>query len=118
MARRIISDPRIVVNDVLLMIVPNSFSYTEGLGEQDVVVQSAGERRYSYIKFGVMNTVENIELLRSWKINKKSMTGTALGTADDGWKRTFNNAAIINDYEVPLGLVGEISLELVSDPAI
>ena len=117
MSRRIISNPRLVVNDVLLGIVPKSFSYTEGLGEQDVV-QTAGEICYSYIEFDVMNTVENIDLLRSWKINKKSMIGTATGTSDSGWKRTFNNSTIINDYEVPLGSAGAISLKLISDPAI
>ena len=37
-----ISDPSVVVNNVGVAIVPNSLEFTEGLGEQEILVQAAG----------------------------------------------------------------------------
>ncbi len=132
MSRRKISNPSLVMNNLSIAIVANSFSYTEGLGEQDVVVQSAGggsiqtvftdnvEMRYSSFKFDMQNTQENIDLIRTWKINENTngMTGTAPGTANGGWSRTFNSVVLTSDYEVNLGSDTVISLEFKSDAAI
>ena len=132
MSRRKISNPSLVMNNLSIVIVGNSFSYTEGLGEQDVVVQSAGggsiqtvftdnvEMRYSDIKFEMQNTAENIDLIRTWKINENTngLTGTAPGGVDAGWSRTFNSVVLTSNYEVNLGSDTTISLEFKSDPAI
>ncbi len=128
MSRRKISNPSLAMNNLPFAIVPNSFSYTEGLGEQDVVVQSAGggsvqsvftdnvEMRYSSLKFDMQNTVENIDLIRTWKINENNNGMT--GTAPSGWSRTFNSVVLTSDYEVNLGSDTVISLEFKSDSAI
>ena len=131
MSLRKISDPSLVMNNLPFSIIGNSFSYTEGLGEQDLMVQSAGggsvqtvfsdnvEMKYSSFKFEMQNTLENIDLIRSWKVNenRNGMAGTAPNGVDAGWSRTFNNVALINDYEVNLGADTTISLEFKSDPA-
>lgn len=128
MTRKKISNPSLVMNNLAIAIVPNSFTYTEGLGEQDVVVQSAGggsiqtvfsdnvEMRYSDIKFDMQNTQENIDLIRTWKINEN--TNGLTGTDKDGWSRTFNSVVLTSNYEVTLGSDTVISLEFKSDPAI
>ncbi len=128
MSRSKISNPSLVMNNLAISIVGNSFSYTEGLGEQDVVVQSAGgnsiqtvftdnvEMRYSDIKFDMQGTQENIDLIRAWKINENNNGMT--GTDRDGWKRTFNSVVLTSNYEVGLGSDTVISLEFKSDPAI
>ena len=128
MSRRKISNPSLVMNNLAISIVANTFSYTEGLGEQDVVVQTAGggsiqtvftdnvEMRYSDIKFEMQNTVENIDLIRTWKINEN--TNGMTGTDKDGWTRTFNSVVLTSNYEVNLGSDTTISLEFKSDAAI
>ena len=67
MAKIKLSNPTIVINNIAVAIVPNSFSFTEGFGEQDIKVQSAGggsvqtvlssnvETNMSMVKFSLHN---------------------------------------------------------------
>lgn len=123
-----ISDPSVLVNNVAVAIVPNSLTFDEGLGEQNVLVQSAGggqlQQVYAndvatnlgMVKFSLQATKANIDLARSWKSsqNRNVVTITA-ANADGTLTRSFTNAAICNAYEVPLSADGVIELEFKGD---
>jgi len=127
MSRTKLSNPTIVVNNTAVAIVPNSFAYTEGFGEQELQVQSAGggsvqsvlannvETNLSMIKFSLHNTAENIDLARTWKTNANNNAITITG---EGLNRSVNNAALTNDYEVNLGADTTIDIEFKGDAAV
>lgn len=119
-----ISDPSVLVNNNAVFITPNSLTFTEGFGEQEILVQSAGggvfdqvfaddiESNYGMVKFSVRATVDNINLARQWKSNKNANAVTITATTVDGSiTRTFTNCAIVNDYEVALQADGVLELE-------
>lgn len=122
-----ISTPSVTVNNIAIAIVPNSVTYTEGLGEQTTRTQSAGggsvqvvysqnaESKLSMIRFELINTAENIALIRQWKANTNN---NAISITDTGFTRTFTNASINSNYEVNLGSDTTIALEWMSNPAI
>lgn len=123
-----ISDPSVLVNNVSVAIVPNSLVFDEGLGEQSVIVQSAGagqtqqvfandvSTNLGMVKFSLQATKQNIELARSWKTNQNQNVVTVTATNADGTiTRSFTNAAICNNYEVPLSADGVIELEFKGD---
>lgn len=125
-----ISDPSVVVNNVAVAIVPNSLEFSEGLGEQEILTQSAGggsiEQVYSdnvetalgMVKFSMRSTVANIDLVRSWKSNRNRNAVTVTATNDDGTlTRTWTNCAIVSDYTVALSSDGEIEIEFKGDKA-
>lgn len=127
MAVRKIVDPQVVVNNEAVKIVPNSFSYTEGFGEQKSEIQSAGggvvekvdsqnvETALSSVKFSLFPTLENINLARSLKART---TGSAISITDDaGFSRKFLNATLNNDFEVNLGSDEQIDLEFMARAA-
>lgn len=122
-----LSNPTIVINNIAVPIVPNSFSFTEGFGEQDLKVQSSGggsvqtvlssnvETNLSMVKFSIHNTAENIDLARTWKTN---LNRNAISITGEGLSRSINNAALTNDYEVKLGSDATIDVEFKGDPAV
>lgn len=122
------SNPTVIINNSVLPIIPNSVTYTEGFGEQEIKVQSAGggsiqtvlstnvETNCSMFKCSIHNTADNIELARTYKTNENNNAITITG--DTGFSRAFNNAALISDYEVGLGSDSNIELEFKSDPAV
>lgn len=128
----IIATPTLVVNNQAIFIIPNSCSFTEGYGEQSMRVQSAGggvvsqvysnnvETRLSALKFKLYSNPNNIDLAKGWKANANgnaiSLTGqTRAGTY---LSRVFNNAALLNDYDVNTQTDGTIDIEFKSDQAI
>lgn len=123
-----ISDPSVLINNVAVAIVPNSCVYDEGLGEQEVLVQSAGggqlqqvfandvSTNLGMVKFSLQATKQNIDLARSWKANQNRNVVTITAANTDGTlTRSFTNAAICNAYEVPLSSDGVIELEFKGD---
>jgi hypothetical protein len=122
-----LANPTILVNNLSTPIVANSFSYTEGKGEQTVRVQSAGggsvqtvlsnnvETNLSMVKFSMFPTAENIATILSWKNNGNANVISASGA---GLTRSFTNATLINDYEINLGSDTQIDLEFKTDAAI
>lgn len=128
MAQNAISTPAVAINNIAVSIVPNSFTYTEGFGEQNMRAQSAGgnsvqvvysdnaESKPSSIKFSLFPTPENITLARQIKTRRNSNVITAI--FGDSFSRTFKNAALTNNYEVPLGADTTLDLEFMSDPAV
>lgn len=122
-----LANPRVLVNNLPVAIVPNSCSYTEGKGEQTVMVQSAGggsvqsvysnnvETNLSTVKFDMRATAENLETILLWKNNANA---NVISISGDGLTRSFANAVLINDYEVNLGSDSVVSLEFKTDAAI
>ncbi len=120
-------NPTILVNNLSTPVVTNSVSYTEGRGEQEVRVQSAGggsvqsvlsnnvETNLSMVKLSMLPTAENIALVLSWKDNGNE---NVIAIADNGITRSFTNAVLINDYEVNLGSDTQIDVEFKTDAAI
>lgn len=123
-----ISDPSVLINNVAVAIVPNSCTFDEGFGEQDVKVQSAGggqlqqvfannvETNKGKVKFSLAATVANINLARQWKANQnRNVVAVTASVADGTLTRTFTNAALCNNYEVNLAADGVIELEFQGD---
>jgi len=123
-----ISDPGVQVNNVAVGIVPNTLEFTEGFGEQNVKVQSAGggilqqvfennvETNIGMVKFSLFSTIDNIEQARQWKANGNKNVVTVTAVADGKtFTRTFTNAAIVNDFPVQLQADGVIELEFKAD---
>ena len=127
-----LADPSIVINNEPYSIVPNSVKYTEGDGEQNMRTASTGgggtsqvfsdnvETANSMVSFEVYNDVDSIEDLRAIKKNQNRNVVVLTGTTPDGktLRRTFNQAAILNDYEVNLGSDTTIPVEMKSSPAV
>lgn len=126
-----LSNAQVLVNNDVVAIIPNTLTFTEGLGEQSIRAASSGgaqseqvfsdniEMRYSTVKFEIPPTVENISKAREWKINKnQNLVQIAGRTADGTVTRTFSQAALLTDYEVPLTSDGNITLEWRANPAI
>jgi len=119
-----LSDPSISVNDITIPVVPNSVEFDEGLGEQSVLVESAGggqtsivisndvETNKGMIKFSMRSTPENIENARNWKKNPGANVVEFSGVGDGrAINRTYRQSAIINNYTVPASADGVIELE-------
>lgn len=122
-----LSNPTLTVNNLVISIVPNSFSYTPGKGEQTMKVQSAGggstqtvfsdnvETKLSTVKFQVYTTNDTAGDVDIWKTNKNLNTITA---TENDFTRSFTGAALLNDPEIKAGSEGTIDLEFTSNPAI
>jgi hypothetical protein len=127
-----LSDVTITVNNEPIAIVPNSFKFTEGKGEQTYRAASAGggsvepvysndvTSLFSSFGFELYNTIGDIESARQWKSNRDQNVVGMTGKTPDGKtiSRTFARAAILNDYEVQLGSDTTFSLEFKSKPAV
>lgn len=126
-----VTDATLIVNDEAVGIVPNTLAYTEGEGEQSVRAMSIGggkvEQVYSrdlstsisMLKFSLPVTIENIKLARKWKTNQNQNVAQIAGSTVDGdITRTFTQAAVVNDYEVPIGSETDIEIEIKSNAAI
>lgn len=127
-----LADPSLVVNNEPVAIVPNSLKYTEGDGEQTMRAASTGgggveqvysrniETNFSKVMFEVYNDIDTIEDLRTWKKNLNANVVVITGKTPDGkaLRRTFNKAAMLNDYEVELGSDSTISVEFSSSTSV
>ena len=126
-----VADAAVTVNNNVVAIVPNSLVYTEGKGEQTMRAASAGggqvepiysnniETNLSMCRFDLPATVENIDLAREWKSNSnQNLVQLAGRTAEGNVTRTFTQAALLTDYEVPLGSDTNITIEFRANPAI
>lgn len=118
-----VTTPKITVNNQNIAIKPNSFKFTEGLGEQKVDVQSAGGNAVqqvikqdantmkSSVKFALENTIANIEVTKTWKLNPGANAITATAAITGDFTRTFSLCTLINNYEVGLGVDTDTELE-------
>lgn len=125
MARKLVN-PSVVWNNTPLAIVPNSFEFTEGFGEQKVEAQSAGGNSISVVvsqdvstalsmlKFSLYPTEENVTNARQMKAN---FDGNVFTASEGTFSRTFLSAVCTTDYSVMLKADGTIDLEFKSLPA-
>lgn len=126
MGKEAISVGQLIVNNIVVPYVPNSFKFTEGFGEYNQRAATSGsgttetvfsenaEGKVSMFSFEIYPTKEGIALARSWKANKSN---NVLEYIADGMQRTVTSGAITNDYEVEAGADTTISLEWKGDPA-
>lgn len=125
-----LANPQVTVNSVSVSIKPGTLDYTEGFGEQIVRAASTGgggveqifaddiTDNFSTVKFALDPTLKNMSLARSWKSRPGKIVITVTGKDESGtFSRTFNNASLTNDYNVPLGPTTQIDLEFKSKPA-
>lgn len=126
-----LADATLLANNEAILIVPNTLSFTEGKGEQILRPMSGGggsvepvfandlESNMSKLKFSLPTTVENIKLAREWKANQNRNVFQIAGSTTDGdITRTFTQAIVSNDYEVPVGTEANIEIEIQSKAAI
>ena len=123
----ILSNPTVTINNNPIAIIPNSFKFKDGLGESQLRVESAGGSSLSHqeavdvstmkgsVTFEMLNTPENIESARNWKLNgSKNVVAASQGD----FSRTFPSSIVTNDPEVSLSNEGNIMLEWQTAPAV
>lgn len=127
-----LADARLVINNNDVPLMPNSFAYTEGLGEQETKSVSSGddgeveqlyvdnvEGKFSMFKFDLPVTIDTIKMARSWKNNRNRNTARVVSGNDEGdFSRTFTQASLNIDYELGFGADTSISIEFKSNPAV
>lgn len=124
-----IAAPQLMLNNVNIAIIPNTFKYTEGLGEQTMKTASAGggavvqvtaddaSKKKSKAEFQFYADASLIELALSVKqnLNRNVLSGT---DSQSSWSRTFQQAMLVNDYEIETGPDGKMTLQFESLPCI
>ncbi len=117
-----ITTPALLINNEVIDIVPNSLSFTRGVGTRTVKPQSAGgsqltnvtfvnvEEAKGHIKFKVYNTEENISKIQT--IQDAFDANVAQFTSKEGLNGTMQNAIIINDPEFVLGADSTTEVEM------
>lgn len=126
-----LSDATVVVNNEAIATVPNTISFTEGLGEQNVKAASVGggavepvysndlQSNFSMVKFELNSTPENIDLARKWKVNRNNNVIQIIGETLEGTvTRTFAKAALTGNYEIGIGSDSTIPLEFKAATAV
>jgi hypothetical protein len=126
-----LSSAALLVNDEVVMIVPNTLKYTEGFGEQSVRAASVGggaveqifsqdvETSLSKVMFDIHTTPDNVKLARGWKSNGNlNVVQIAGKTAEGDVTRTFTQAAMTGDPEIEIATEGVINIEFMSNAAI
>ena len=120
-----ISDAIVEVNNDAVGIVPNSLTFTEGLGEQRVLAVSEGggqvsqvfsndlESNFGMVRFSMRSTAGNIEKVRGWKAGGNTNVVIIAGEDAEGndFIRTYTQASITNNYEVGIATEGVIEVE-------
>lgn len=126
-----LADATFTVNNDVWAVVPNSISFTEGQGEQQIKAASVGggateqvfvhdiESNFSTIKVELYSTVDSIEDTKVVKSNLNQNVIQITGRTPEGSiTRTFTQAALLTDPEKALGTDTTIALEFKSNPAI
>lgn len=126
-----LANPLVTVNNDPIAVTPNSVMYTEGLGEQTIRAASLGggqvvpiysrniEQNFGSVTFEMPATIANIAKARQWKTNEQENVVSVTGSTVDGTlTRTFQRAAILNNYEVALGSETNVTIEFKSDQAV
>ena len=126
MASRTLSNPVIEVNDSVISIMPNSFSYKEGQGDKDVKAQSAGgnaidvvitenaETKISRAKFKLYNTATNLNLIKTWMANQVNTIRASEGDI----VVPFRDMVVTTEPERAIGADGELEIEFKGAPEL
>lgn len=119
-----LSDPSVIINNEAVNVAPNSVEVDDGLGEQTVLAQSAGNGKVSTvyannvetnigeIKFSFRNTPENYNYARALKGNLNRNVVVVAGTTPDGQSvtRTMTEAAFTNKLSAKFSQDGLIDV--------
>jgi hypothetical protein len=129
MSNEALSVPTIKVNNDVVAIVPNSFSYKSGDGEVKVRAASTGggnavsthtldaETMFSTVKFSMLVTPDNMEKIRDWKANFAGNTVEAIqrGINEKDVALAFQGMSVTNDPDINASADGVIEVELAGD---
>ena len=126
-----LSDVTFIVNNEAIVTIPNSVMFTEGLGEQSMKAGSVGggavepiysndlQSNFSMVKADIPSTPENIDLARTWKLNRNNNVVQVIGETLEGtMTRTFARAALTSNYEINIGSDAAITIEFKAKPAV
>jgi hypothetical protein len=126
-----VTNATVLANNEPVGIIPNSLKFTEGKGEQRIRPVSVGDGRveqvftndletnFAKLMFTMPTTIDSIKLARQWKSNGNQNVFQIAGSTPDGEiTRSFTQAAVINDYEVNIGVEGDIEIEIQSNETI
>lgn len=126
-----LTNATVLVNNVAVAIVPNSLKFTEGLGEQTMDAASIGggkveqvfsedvETAFGKVMFEIPATPDNIASAKAWKVRRNTNVVQIAGSnAEGNMTRSFTQAALLADYEVPISTEGNIPLEFSSNAPI
>jgi hypothetical protein len=126
MSNRALSVPGIVVNDVPIGIVPNSYTSVRGKGEINVRAESTGggssrtvhtedaETKVGKMKFDMYNTDENKAFFTQWKAR---IGANAIEASQPGMKpEVGQHMSLKNDPDWEGSADGVVPFEFEGDP--
>ena len=127
-----ITDPQIEVNNKPWAIKPNTLSYNEGLGTDNVEIASLGNGNYEVVissnaeekkgmcKFESFPTADQIDRARGLKLNPGANTIaiSARGLNGQIFTRSFSFMTVVNDPEIALQTDGSFELQFEGGQAV
>lgn len=125
---KVLSNPTVKINNVIVAPCPNSVTVVEGQGETTVEGISLGggltgvtvseniETKVSKIKMEFPNTTENKELKRTWKSVDLNI-GNTISITEDDFHIVVAGAVVKNDPEMKFSADGKIDVEFHGAPA-
>lgn len=129
MANKALSVPTIKVNNDVIAIVANSFSYKSGRGETKVASASTGgnnatsvhtqdaETMFATIKFSIRVTTDNLEKLADWQENTAGNTVEAVqrNVSGKNFNLAFRGCSVTMDPDINASADGVIEVEMAGD---
>lgn len=121
-----LATPTIAVNDDVVEIKPNSWSFKPGRGDYSVRTQQAGgvatvvanknaETQMSVAKFVMLTTATSWDLVQSW-LDARENGGVTIDAFDGSINLAFRNMILVTEPEISTGSEGEIELEFQGPP--
>ena len=129
MARKMISNAQVLINDVAIGYVPNSLKVKLGYGEDNYISQTGGgdivipiysknaETRVAEVSFDLSPYDVDIALFRSIK-NRENNNVIVIADNSSNFSLTFQEAALINDPDIEFSATGKFTVNFKSRPAI
>lgn len=129
MAIKLLTNPTVMVNNVLVMPKANSVSVVSGKGEKtvkgissgagftDVVVSEDVETKVGKIKMSFYTAEDEIELLRAWQSMDLNIGNTVSVTEND-YHAVLTGGVVINDPEQMIGADESFEVEFHGRPII
>ncbi len=116
-----LANPEMVINNDPINVVPNTTTYKDGFGENNVSVVANGtntelvvstnlETKKGMVTTTIASTNANAQLVRNLK-NQPGANVIKLGDPDTDFTRTLTSATLITDPEVQIQNEGVIELE-------
>lgn len=128
-AKRALTTPSVVINDRTIAIVPDSVTFKGGFGETTIRPQSAGggnvemvkslnaETLKSMVKFALLPTTENNDLIDDWQ-NRSKGDGNGILLSDGAFAKSFKNMYVTSDPERNLSSDGTMEVEFEGNPTV